>query len=155
MVYEKQEYGLERVAFGSWAILLRETPVPIPNTVVKPFSSDDTEGVAPWENRTLPLHPPVEAGFCLSPTSFCCEYCGGGESVIQQAVGNDTDVYSKSRGQKNIPFFSRTTNVEWRDILKGKTGEVAIDNLPLPVLFFCIELTDRLVSFREVVPSWN
>src|SRR6266566_8422085 len=40
----------------------RETPVPIPNTVVKPFSSDDTAGAALWENRTLPLHPPVEAG---------------------------------------------------------------------------------------------
>ncbi len=46
----------------------RETPVPIPNTVVKPFSSDDTAGAALWENRTLPLHPPVEAGFsCFAP----------------------------------------------------------------------------------------
>ena len=38
-----------------------ETPVPIPNTAVKPFSSDDTLGVAPRENRTLPLHPPIQA----------------------------------------------------------------------------------------------
>ncbi len=43
----------------------RETPVPIPNTAVKPFSSDDTAGAALWENRALPLHPPVEAGFIL------------------------------------------------------------------------------------------
>jgi hypothetical protein len=33
------------------------TPVPIPNTEVKLFSSDDTLGVAPRENRTLPFHP--------------------------------------------------------------------------------------------------
>src|SRR5712692_7681193 len=33
------------------------TPVPIPNTVVKLFSSDDTVGAAPWENRASPLHP--------------------------------------------------------------------------------------------------
>ena len=37
--------------FVVWAILPRETPVPIPNTVVKPFSSDDTEGAAPWESK--------------------------------------------------------------------------------------------------------
>src|SRR5581483_1524710 len=48
----------------------RETPVPIPNTVVKPFSSDDTVGVAPWENWTSPLHPPVWAGF------FYAVHCG-------------------------------------------------------------------------------
>src|SRR6266571_4506445 len=40
-----------------------ETPVPIPNTAVKLFSPDDTVGANPWENRTLPLHPPVWAGF--------------------------------------------------------------------------------------------
>ncbi len=39
------------------------TPVPIPNTEVKLFSSDDTVGVAPWENRTSPLHPPTWAVF--------------------------------------------------------------------------------------------
>ena len=32
------------------------TPVPIPNTVVKPFSSNDTLGAAPRENRTPPFH---------------------------------------------------------------------------------------------------
>jgi hypothetical protein len=31
-----------------------ETPVPIPNTVVKPSSADGTAGVAPWESRSLP-----------------------------------------------------------------------------------------------------
>ena len=44
----------------------RETPVPIPNTAVKPFSPDYTWGVTPRENRTLPLHPPVWAGFYFS-----------------------------------------------------------------------------------------
>src|SRR5436309_2940428 len=39
------------------------TPVPIPNTEVKLFSSDDTVGAAPWENRTSPFHPPMIGGF--------------------------------------------------------------------------------------------
>ena len=30
------------------------TPVPIPNTEVKPASADGTWGVAPWESRTSP-----------------------------------------------------------------------------------------------------
>src|SRR5258708_24483656 len=38
-----------------------DTPVPIPNTVVKLFSSDDTVGAAPWENRASPLHPLTSA----------------------------------------------------------------------------------------------
>ena len=31
-----------------------ETPVPIPNTVVKPSSADGTAWVTVWESRTLP-----------------------------------------------------------------------------------------------------
>ena len=31
-----------------------ETPVPIPNTEVKPFSADGTAWEAVWESRTLP-----------------------------------------------------------------------------------------------------
>ena len=32
------------------------TPVPIPNTEVKPFSAEDTWWEAAWENRTLPVN---------------------------------------------------------------------------------------------------
>ncbi len=43
-----------------------ETPVPIPNTAVKPASADGTWGVAPWESRTPPdfleTRPPRSAG---------------------------------------------------------------------------------------------
>jgi hypothetical protein len=42
------------------------TPVPIPNTEVKLFSSDDTLGAAPRENRTPPFHPPIQAVFGVS-----------------------------------------------------------------------------------------
>jgi len=31
-----------------------ETPVPIPNTEVKPISADGTWGESPWESRTSP-----------------------------------------------------------------------------------------------------
>ena len=34
-----------------------DTPVPIPNTVVKPSSPNDTAGAALWDNRTLPVPP--------------------------------------------------------------------------------------------------
>ena len=30
------------------------TPVPIPNTVVKPSTADGTAGATPWESRSLP-----------------------------------------------------------------------------------------------------
>ena len=45
------------------------TPVPIPNTEVKPFSADGTAWVTVWESRTLPrlINEPVRNGglFCL------------------------------------------------------------------------------------------
>src|SRR5216683_7086979 len=41
------------------------TPVPIPNTEVKLFSSDDTLGAAPRENKTSPFHPPTWAVFLI------------------------------------------------------------------------------------------
>jgi hypothetical protein len=44
------------------------TPVPIPNTVVKPFSPHDTAGEALWDNRTPPIPPPVQSDF-LYPSS--------------------------------------------------------------------------------------
>ncbi len=44
-----------------------ETPVPIPNTVVKPLSADGTAWEAAWESRTLPRlnvkSPSAMAGF--------------------------------------------------------------------------------------------
>ena len=33
---------------------LRVTPVPIPNTMVKPFRANGTAGVALWKSRLLP-----------------------------------------------------------------------------------------------------
>ena len=47
-----------------------ETPVPVPNTVVKAFSAHDTSRETSWESRTLPgffIEKPVESG--LSPLS--------------------------------------------------------------------------------------
>ena len=46
-----------------------DTPVPIPNTVVKLLSADDTWGVTLWEIRTSPLfsffEKPCDAGMLL------------------------------------------------------------------------------------------
>ena len=50
------------VMFGFWIFVFKflgdhsegVTPVPIPNTEVKPFSADGTAWEAVWESRTLP-----------------------------------------------------------------------------------------------------
>ncbi len=45
-----------------------ETPVPIPNTVVKTFSADDTARETVWESRSLPgLLSPLKRGLFLYP----------------------------------------------------------------------------------------
>src|SRR6478609_457798 len=36
----------------------RETPLPIPNRAVKPFSADGTWGATPWESRSPPVFIP-------------------------------------------------------------------------------------------------
>ena len=38
------------------------TPVPIPNTEVKPSKADDTAAVRQWESRTLPGYKKQPAG---------------------------------------------------------------------------------------------
>ena len=46
-----------------------ETPDPIPNSEVKPFSAECTARVAGWENRTLPgqlSRPPDESSGAFS-----------------------------------------------------------------------------------------
>ena len=54
----------------------RATPVPIPNTEVKPIEVDGTMVSRPWESRTLPvyLRCPVTIGYgaflCIAPVSF-------------------------------------------------------------------------------------
>ena len=42
----------ESIYFGGHSD--RVTPVPIPNTEVKPVSADGTWGESPWESRTSP-----------------------------------------------------------------------------------------------------
>ena len=60
-----------------------ETPVPVPNTVVKAFSADDTSRETSWESRTLPgffFKKPVEAGLSWLLAGFffdlvvCCSF---------------------------------------------------------------------------------
>src|SRR6476469_4049854 len=47
----------------------RETPLPIPNRAVKPFSADGTWGATPWESRS----PPVFLKAALGRPFSCCE----------------------------------------------------------------------------------
>ena len=52
------------------------TPVPIPNTAVKPVSADGTWGVAPWESRTPPeflrQQPSALRGAVVAPGGRWC-----------------------------------------------------------------------------------
>ena len=57
----------------------RDTPVPIPNTAVKPVSADGTWGVAPWESRTPP-------GFLRRSPPLC-----GGLLRVLAAVNRPVD----------------------------------------------------------------
>src|SRR6266568_3773604 len=57
------------------------TPVPIPNTEVKLFSSDDTLGAAPRENRTSPFHPPTWAVSFISICSGLISAKGASQGV--------------------------------------------------------------------------
>src|SRR5688572_32819114 len=50
------------------------TPVPIPNTEVKPSKADATAAVRPWESRTLPGYKKacwskIQQAFSFSPES--------------------------------------------------------------------------------------
>src|SRR5690242_20628226 len=64
------------------------TPVPIPNTVVKLFSPDDTVGANPWENRKLPFHLPTRAVFYLFNRQV-----GVLSLVCKQGRGTDAMLY--------------------------------------------------------------
>src|SRR3954451_13689773 len=53
----------------------RETPLPIPNRAVKPFSADGTWGATPWESRSPPVFlyssPILPIGLELFLGLFC------------------------------------------------------------------------------------
>jgi hypothetical protein len=54
-----------------------DTPVPIPNTAVKPSSADGTARVAWWESRTLPGFFLLEASVEFLPRPFLLPREGG------------------------------------------------------------------------------
>ena len=62
------------------------TPVPISNTEVKLFSSDDTLGVAPRENRSSPFHLPIWAVFSFSAFLVSRSRTPGGETFSPAPV---------------------------------------------------------------------
>ena len=51
----------------------RETPVPMPNTAVKPSSGYNTWVIKPWENSTVPNYrksPPNRRAFLLFKNAY-------------------------------------------------------------------------------------
>src|ERR1700726_2444974 len=74
-----------------------ETPVPIPNTAVKPASADGTWGVAPWESRTPPgflqTTPPAWRGVLSRPGT-------GIPSLPVQRYR-----YNRAHGNEQPPWF--------------------------------------------------
>src|SRR5882757_6431485 len=65
----------------------RETPLPIPNRAVKPFSADGTWGATPWESRSPPVFLSRRARPARSgSTCFCADVQ---EKTAQAAVVED------------------------------------------------------------------
>ncbi len=70
-----------------------ETPVPIPNTEVKPASADGTWGETPWESRTSPEYlavrspPPLAGGFVAPRTPVRWRPCPDRTRKIVAPVG--------------------------------------------------------------------
>ncbi len=85
-----------------------ETPVPIPNTEVKPFSADGTAWVAVWESRTLPRlkifpardekSPSENDGLFLSPETPPIAPLGMGaelfDNSFDQRISDHIDMFS-------------------------------------------------------------
>ena len=61
---------------------LGETPVPIPNTMVKPYSADGTALATVWESRWLPDFYEEKAVVAKQLTRFANEFgdCGSAKS---------------------------------------------------------------------------
>src|SRR5262249_47699684 len=89
-----------------------DPPVPIPNTVVKPSSPDDTAGEAPWDNRTLPASPPAEPVPLLSLLrNRCFIHC------VPLRVGRLVTV---AEGTHPFPSRTRSLSPPAPTILRGK-----------------------------------
>ena len=73
-----------------------ETPVPIPNTAVKPASADGTWGEAPWESRTPP-------GFLYDKD---LSHCDGSLSRSRQMECSVRHVHSLGDDRPQTLWFS-------------------------------------------------
>src|SRR6266849_3963689 len=80
-------------------------PVPIPNTEVKLFSSDDTLGAAPRENRTSPFHPPTWAVFCRLKIIYrtSASFLDGENVRLGSKVLRSIVCLSKGGGRRTCP----------------------------------------------------
>lgn len=72
----------------------RVTPVPIPNTEVKPVCADGTWGATPWESRSSPEFFVGEAPRPRRGASSraCCAVFGGGELAGGSETRPDIDL---------------------------------------------------------------
>src|SRR3954451_21038624 len=54
----------------------RETPLPIPNRAVKPFSADGTWGATPWESRSPPVLLSASPTKAVGLVACLCRFAG-------------------------------------------------------------------------------
>ena len=95
----------------------RETPLPIPNRAVKPFSADGTWGATPWESRSPPVlfSPPApgwRAGCASRPTApdgadggFGCFFSSQGALSRTSGLrpGHSAPVGARTRSSPTFP----------------------------------------------------
>ena len=105
--------GVDKVERVTAAIAKRETPGPIPNPEVKPFSADGTATERLWESRTPPdIH--CESGVTLGWPHFCVPWARSGRRTAV-LVGHGVST--------GVPFSGLSTGEwplgEWMSAVRG------------------------------------
>lgn len=109
---------------------VRDTPVPIPNTVVKPHCADGTAGAARWESTSPPTpyrKPPLasrDRGF-----SRFRKPPGPGELRSGQAFRKPAERCATRRTRANAPLCNQAQRSE-----EGGGHERGLPHLPAPAL---------------------
>ena len=103
-----------------------ETPVPIPNTVVKPSSADDTAWETVWESRSLPgFLSPLKRGLFL----LGCQLSAGIIQRFSSRSGEGADLTRRATGgrRKRTPC-STLRRPSKRNAVRSDDFAAAVEN---------------------------
>ena len=98
----------------------RVTPVPIPNTEVKPRWADDTARVTAWERRSLPGLNLIKAGLIYLRPAFCFLY-ELRKSVPSPILSTPLEAIAESKGNNRVILERRKLVVDF-GLFRGDVG---------------------------------